>query len=90
MLGTKLTGVAMLEMLLVLTLLASGLSAMLKIHTHNEVMWQRFTNTYCAHLKSSENTAQSRLLGKGIEVDWNNDWLRQCGIGATPGYKTPL
>lgn len=90
MLGTKLTGMAMLEMLLVLTLLASGLGAMLKIHTLNEVMWQRFTNTYCAHLKSSENAAQSRLLDMGIEVDWNSDWLRQCGIGATPRYETAL
>lgn len=89
MLGTKLTGVAMLEMLLVLTLLASGLSAMLKLHTHNEVLWQRFTNTYCTHLQNSENAAQSKLLDKGIEVGWNNDWLRQCGIGATPGDETP-
>lgn len=71
-------GVAMLEMLLVLALLGSGLSAMLKIYTYNELIWQRFISSYCAYLKDSEDKTQQRLRRMGIDVDWRTDWLAQC------------
>lgn len=78
LLSAKVTGVAMLEMLLVLSLLAIGLVAMLKLYTQNEVLWQRLTRTYCTYLIDSENEAINRLKEGGLEMNWNTDWLQQC------------
>lgn len=71
-------GIALLEVLLVMTILGCGLTAMLKIYTYNEVIWQRTINTYCAYLKRSESEAREMLRGQGVDSDWNEDWLRDC------------
>lgn len=67
-----------MEVLLVMSILGGGLSAMLKIHAYNEVIWYRMTHAYCSYLRDSEQEARESLQQIGVETDWDETWLQGC------------
>tara|TARA_A100000171_G_scaffold52912_1_gene74173 strand:- start:305 stop:568 length:264 start_codon:yes stop_codon:yes gene_type:complete len=80
----------LLEMLLVLTLVSSGLVAMLKIYAYNEIVWQRLLSNYCDYLRQSEVSGRQALSGTGVVSDWNENWLQGCHSVRLPQQSIPM
>ena len=71
---------ALLEVLLVLTLLSSGLTAILKIYAYNGIVWQRLLGNYCSYLLHSEALGRQELQGMGVVTDWDENWIQDCDL----------